>query len=148
MIFMEMLLNPNFGLDHGRFTFFLRPDQAMQLTAVDDIGKFVAAVLADKTRFGGQTFKIASDTVTGNSLEAAFTEAAGRPIAVSRFPDEVLAANPDLAHMSMSLDDGPLSIHADMALMRELNPDLLSFRAWLAGSGRKAFASLVERNAQ
>jgi uncharacterized protein YbjT (DUF2867 family) len=138
MIFMEMLVRPGYGLDEGRFTFFLRPDQAMQLVAVDDIGKFVAAIFADKKRFGGQTLKIASDTVTGCALETSFTEATNRNIAYSRFSDEVLAANPDLAQMATSLIKGPLSEHVDLNVMREINPEIISFRSWLAGSGREA----------
>lgn len=147
MIFMEMLVRPGFGLEEGRFTFFLRPDQPMQLIAVDDIGKFVAAVFADKTRFGGKTLKIAGDTVTGSELETIFTQAAGRPIAYARFPEEVLAANPDLRHMAASLDSGPLADHVDLNVMRVINPEILSFRAWLSGSGRKAFDEIVGRAA-
>lgn len=139
MIFMEMLVQPGFGLEKGRFTFFLRPDQAMQLIAVEDIGKFVAAVFADKARFGGQTLKIAGDTVTGRDLETIFTQAAGRPIAYARFSEEALMANPDLGHMATSLDAGPLADHVDLNAMRAINPEILSFRSWLSGTGRKAF---------
>jgi hypothetical protein len=51
---------------------------------------------------------------------------------------EVLAANPDLGHVAASLEEGPLANHVDPNLMREINPEILSFRSWLAGSGRKA----------
>lgn len=139
MIFMEMLVRPGFGLDQSRLVSLIRRDHAIHLTAVDDIGKFVAAVFADKTRFGGKTMKIASDRVTGRELETAFTEAAGRKITYDRFPDDVLAANADLAHMAKSLEDGPLSERVDLDAMREINPDLLSLRSWLASSGRAAF---------
>ncbi|MFD1880768.1 NmrA/HSCARG family protein [Paracoccus pacificus] len=139
MIFMEMLVRPGFGLDQSRLVSLIRRDHAIHLTAVDDIGKFVAAVFADKTRFGGKTMKIASDRVTGRELETAFTEAAGRKITYDRFPDDVLAANADLAHMAKSLEDGPLSERVDLDVMREINPDLLSLRSWLASSGRAAF---------
>ena len=138
MIFMEMLVRPGFGLDEGRLVSLIRPDHSIQLTAVEDIGKFVAAVFADKTRFGGMTLKIASDRVTGHELEAALTEGAGRPIAYARFSDDVLAANADLAHMAKSLEDGPLAECVDLNAMREINPELLSFRSWLAGNGRRA----------
>lgn len=138
MIFMEMLVRSGLGLDQGRVVSLIRPDQAMHLTAVEDIGKFAAAVFADKARFGGKTLKIASDRVTGRKLEIAFTEAAGRPITYERFPDDVLAANTDLAHMAKSLEDGPLSERVDLDAMREINPELLSLRSWLAGIGRKA----------
>ncbi len=136
MIFMEMLLRPGFGLDEGRLVSLIRPDHSIQLTAVEDIGRFVTAVLADKSRFGGATLKIASDRLTGRELEVALSEAAGRPITYERFPDEILAANTDLAHMAKSLEDGPLAEHVDLTLMQEINPDLLTFASWLAGNGR------------
>lgn len=137
-IFMEMLVRPGFGLDQGRLISLIRPGHSMQLTAVEDIGKFVGAVYADKARFAGMTLTIASDRVTGHELGAAFAEAAGRPIIYERFSDEILAANPDLAHMAKSLEDGPLGERIDLDAMREINPELLSLRAWLAGNGRAA----------
>lgn len=139
MIFMEMLVRPGFGLDKGQLLSLIRPEHSIQLTAVDDIGKFVAAMFADKARFGGVTLKIASDRLTGYELEAALSEIAGRTIAYARFPDDVLAANADLAHMARSLEDGPLAERVDLDLMREINPEILTFRSWLAGIGRKAF---------
>ncbi|UNK43903.1 NmrA family NAD(P)-binding protein [Luteimonas sp. S4-F44] len=72
---------------------------SIQLIAVEDIGKIVATLFADRARFAGMTLKIAGDRVTGDALEAAFSHAAGRPIPYARLPDAVLAAHPDLAHM-------------------------------------------------
>ncbi len=51
MIFMEMLLRPGFGLDKGRLVSLIRPDNSIQLTAVEDIGRFVAAVLCRQGPF-------------------------------------------------------------------------------------------------
>lgn len=143
MIFMEMLVRPGSGLEEGRLISLIRPERSIQLTAVEDIGKIVAAVFADKPRFAGVTMKIASDRLSGHALAAALTEVAGKPITYARFPDDVLAANADLAHMASSLEDGPLADHVDLELMRELNPDLLSFRSWLAGSGRAALDAVL-----
>lgn len=147
MIFMEMLVRPGFGLDKGRLVSLIRPDHSIQLTAVEDIGRFVAAVFAAKPRFGGTTLKIASDRLTGHELEVAFREAAGRPVTYERFPDDVLAANADLAHMAKSLEDGPLAERVDLKLMREINPALLTFRAWLAGDGRKSLDAALRASA-
>lgn len=143
MIFMDMLINPAFGLSEGRYTFLLRPDQSMQLIAVEDIGKFVAAIFADGIRFGGRTMKIASDTVTGRELGETFSKAAGRPIAYSRFTDEVLAANSDLGQLAAILNNGPLADHVDLAAMREINPEIISFRSWLATQGREALDTVI-----
>ncbi|WP_425624859.1 NmrA family NAD(P)-binding protein [Agrobacterium radiobacter] len=144
MIFMEMLVRPGFGLDEGRLVSLIRSDHFIQLTAVEDIGRFVAAVLADKSRFGGATLKIASDRLTGHELEVAFSEAAGRSITYERFPDDVLAANTDLAHMAESLVDGPLAELVDLKVMHEINPNLLTFRSWLAGNGRKLLDAALQ----
>lgn len=137
MIFMEMLVRPGFGLDEGRLVSLIHRDHSIQLTAAQDIGKIVAGIFADKARFAGMTLKIASDRVTGNQLEAAFSEAADRPITYTRFRDEVLAANADLAHMASSLEDGPLAERVDLDLMREINPELVSLRSWLMGTGHE-----------
>lgn len=143
MIFMEMLPKAAFGLNQGKFNFFLRPEQSMQLIAVEDIGKFVAAFFADKSRFGGETLRVASDLVTGDDLAAIFSEAANRPIAYARFTEDALAANPSFAQMSASIDSGPLSKHADLNLMREINPEILTFRSWLHGKGRDALQAAL-----
>lgn len=145
MIFMEMLVRPGFGLDEGRLVSLIRPDHSIQLTAVQDIGKIVVAMFADKERFAGMTLKIASDRVTGRELGAAFSEAAAQPITYSRFPDEVLAHNADLAHMASSLEDGPLSERVDLDLMREINPELVSLRSWLIGDGREKLEEALRR---
>lgn len=147
MIFMEMMVRPGFGLAEGRLVSLIRPDQSIQLTAVEDIGRFVAAVLADKPRFGGATIKIASDRLTGRELEVALSEAAGRPITYERFPEDILAANADLAHMAKSLEDGPLAEQVDLKLMREINPDLLTFASWLAVDGRRSLDEALRTSA-
>lgn len=141
--FMEMLVMPGFGLDQDRFTFFAHPDQSMQFIAVDDVGRIVARVFANPEQFGRKTFEIAGDQLTGSDLEAVFTHAAGRPIAYSRFSDDVLAGNPFLAKLTALLDKGPLAGHADLVALRKMEPGLLRFQDWLAGNGRRAFAEAL-----
>jgi uncharacterized protein YbjT (DUF2867 family) len=141
--FMELLTMTGFGLNEDRFNFFMRPEQSMQLIAVADIGKLVAAVFADPVRFGGKTFDIASDAVTGHDLEALFTEAAGHSISYRRFSEEVLAANPFLGKLTKLADKGRLTGKADLDALREINPELQSFRSWLAGDGRAAFTEAL-----
>lgn len=141
--FMEMLMMPGFGLDESRFTFFMRPDQTMQLIAVADIGKIVASVFNNPDLFAGQTFDIASDRVSGHNLEQMFTDAAGRSIPYSRFSDAVLETAPFLAKLMKEMDAGRLSGRADLETMRQLNPELQTFSAWLSGDGRAAFQAAL-----
>ncbi|EKZ5285505.1 NmrA/HSCARG family protein [Klebsiella aerogenes] len=137
--FMELLVMPGFGLDEGQFHFFMQPDGVMQVLAVEDIGKIVAAIYAQPERFKGKTFEIASDVVTGLQLQELFSAAAGRLITYSRFSDAVLTANPFLQKLTALADDGRLVGHASLEEMRQLNPQLQSFESWLAGNGRDAF---------
>jgi uncharacterized protein YbjT (DUF2867 family) len=137
--FMEMLLMPGFGLDYGKFNFFMQSAQAMQFIAVQDIGAIVAAVLADPARFGGATLEIASDSATGADLQTLFTKAAGRPITYSRFSDEVLAGNSFLRRLADLLDAGVLAGQADLAALRLIHPELQTFESWIRGRGRNEF---------
>jgi uncharacterized protein YbjT (DUF2867 family) len=137
--FMEMLLMPGFGLDEGRFNFFMQPEQSMQLLALEDLGHIVAAVFAEPGHFGGTTLAVASDDVTGQDIEAVFSEVAGRQISYSRFDDDVLANNAFLAKLTELLDTGVLAGTANLDELRSINPQLKTFRSWLAGSGRSAF---------
>lgn len=136
--FMEMLVMPGFGLDEGRYNFFVRPDQSIQLIAVEDIGKIVAVLFSDPTRFGGATIDIASDTVNGAELGAALSKAAGRPITYARFTDEVLASNQFLAALTKLVDDGPLAGKADLTTLLKIEPNLQTFRSWLSTTGQEA----------
>lgn len=141
--FMETLMMPGSGLDEGRFHFFVRPDQAIQLVAVEDIGKIVAAIFADPARFAGDTLEIASDRVTGDDMAAALSAAAGRPIRYARYTADFLRAHPELEKMAALVDKGPLAGSADLGRLRALVPDLTSFRDWLDGSGRAAFRAAL-----
>ncbi|CAH0141247.1 MULTISPECIES: NmrA/HSCARG family protein [Pseudomonas] len=137
--FMEMLLTPGFGLDEGRFNFFMRPDQAMQVLAVEDVGKYVAAIFADKFKFGGRTLDIAGDAITGRDLAAKFTQMAGSPISYTRFSEELLGHNPFLRKLTELMDNGVLKGNADLDSCRIIVPNLQSFGDWLAGTGLEAF---------
>ncbi|MBJ6135855.1 NmrA/HSCARG family protein [Ochrobactrum sp. Q0168] len=137
--FMELLTMPGFGLNEGRFEFFMKPAQTMQVIAVEDIGRIIAAVFDDFDKYAGQTFEIAGDTISGSDLEKFFTAAAGRAIPYSRFSDELLASNPFLRKLTAMMDDGRLAGRADFSLMRQLNPRLQTFEAWLGDQGRSSF---------
>ncbi|RYE89243.1 MAG: NmrA/HSCARG family protein [Myxococcales bacterium] len=129
--FMELLLEPWFGLEQGRFFFFSAPERPIQLIAVDDIGRLVARVFADPARHLGQTLELAGDELTGPAIAAAFSRARGTPITHARFPAEMLAASPMLRQITAYVDRGGLAGQADIPALRQLVPDLLTLEAWL-----------------
>ena len=141
--FMEMLLMPGFGLDEGRFNFFMQPEQSMQLLALEDLGLIVAAVFADPEHFKDATLAVASDEVTGLDIELVFSEIAGRQITYSRFDNDILSNNVFLAKLTHLLDTGILAGTANLDNLRIINPELRSLKSWLAGSGRNDFLAAL-----
>ncbi|MET0400842.1 MAG: NmrA/HSCARG family protein [Cystobacter sp.] len=129
--FMELLLEPDFGLSRGQFQFFARPEQPLQLIAVSDIGRLVARVFADPARHLGTTFELAGDELTGPAIAALFSRARGLEARYSRFPAEALASNDMLRRLTDFFDRGSAKSGADMAALRQLVPGLLTFEAWL-----------------
>ncbi len=138
--FMEILLEPDFGLPDDRLTFFMRPDQRMQFIAVDDIGALVAAVFADRDTFTGRTVQLAGDSLTGDQLATAFSRSRDRPVSYRRFPDEILRDHDLLRRLADAVDNGPLAGSADLDALRRLHPALLTFDAWLDRSAHQPLA--------
>lgn len=140
--FMEMMMLPGMGLPNGEFTFFMRRKQAMQMIALNDLGRINAEILIAPDRYAGRTIELAGAQVTGEELERAFTTAAGREIRYRRFPDSLLAGNPFLYRLAEYLDrvlPGPADIPA---LEREFG-QLTSLEEWLADSGKPIFEAAL-----
>jgi uncharacterized protein YbjT (DUF2867 family) len=142
--FMEILTLPGMGLDKGTFSFFMRPDQAIQFIAVEDIGKIVAGIFADPAKFRSQTLEIAGDVVTGAELADKFTRTAGHRITYSRFSDSLLSQNVFLGNLAKLVDQGRLAGNADLAYLRNEFPKLLTMDEWLRGAGRSALLAAVQ----
>jgi hypothetical protein len=49
--------------------------------------------------------------------------------------------------MAWSLENGPLAEHVDLNAVREINPEILSFRSWLGTSGRRALEEALGASA-
>jgi uncharacterized protein YbjT (DUF2867 family) len=141
--FMEMMMLPGMGLPQGEFTFFMCPEQSMQMIALNDLGRINAEILMAPQRFARKVIELASAEVTGRDLERAFTNAAGRPIVYKRFSDELLANNPFLNRLAELLDSGLLAGAADLsALGRDFGP-LTSLVKWLDGPGKTLFEAAL-----
>ncbi|SEM08715.1 Uncharacterized conserved protein YbjT, contains NAD(P)-binding and DUF2867 domains [Pseudoxanthomonas sp. GM95] len=142
--FMELLMLPGMGLDKGHYVSFVRPEQAAQLIAVQDIGKIVAGIFAAPDRYAGKTFEIAGDTITGHSLQQSLSAAIGHPIHYSRFPNALLQENVFLGRLAELFDDGRLSGHADIQALQAEFGALTSFDAWLQGAGKPLLEAALQ----
>jgi len=142
--FMEILTLPGMGLDKGVFTFFMRPEQAMQFIAVEDIGKIVAGIFAEPAKFAAQTLEIAGDSVTGTELAKKFSRTAEHPITYCRLADSLLEQNAFLASLAGLVQHGRLAGNADVTLLRREFPGLLTMDEWLEGTGRSALFAAIQ----
>ncbi|MFF9245204.1 NmrA/HSCARG family protein [Streptomyces globisporus] len=133
--FMELLVTPETGLDQGRLSFLMRPEQPMQFIAVRDIGRIAATVFGAPGRYAGRTLEIAGDALTGEALAEHLTRAAGRPIDYRRLPVTPRAGGEVLDRLMALVDDGRLAGNADLDALRAEFPFLLGFDRWLAGPG-------------
>lgn len=141
--FMEMMMLPGMGLSQGEFTFFMRPEQSMQMIALSDLGRINAEILTNPDHHAGRTIELASASVTGKDLERSFTQAAGRLITYKRFSDDLLATNPFLNRLAELLDSGLLAGSADIPALGRVFGYLTSLEKWLDGSGRSLFEAAL-----
>lgn len=117
-------------------------DQPMASIAVADIGKTALGIFRRGPEFIGKTVSIAGDRLTGEQYAAALAEALGTPVAYRPLDwDEYRALGfPGAVEMGnmfqyYAINSEQFTADRDPARVRELNPELLSFRDWLAAHG-------------
>lgn len=109
--------------------------------AVGDVGKVVFGIFTQGTRMVGETVGIAGETLSGPELAAGFAKHLGRPVAFYDMPfDDYRALGfpgaDDMGNMyqwqAIAGEEFLGLRSADTA--RALNPELLTFDAWLAAN--------------
>lgn len=141
--FMELLLEPYFGLAQHALVFFLKPEDTMQFIAARDIGELVARVFADPGAHVGTTLELAGEQLSGRQLAEKLGRATGISISYAQFSRPVLAGSPLLQRLVELVDAGEAVGNADIPALRRLYPELLTFDGWLAGPGRAAVSALI-----
>jgi uncharacterized protein YbjT (DUF2867 family) len=107
----------------GAVAWALRGGKKLQVLAVDDIGAFVALVLADPQRFVGQAIELAGDEVTLAQMRAAQVHATGKRRLAIPLPPAVLSLlDRDLSQMFRWLRTSGYA--ADLVALRQLLPSL------------------------
>ena len=119
-------------------------DKKLPGIAAEDIGKCAFGIFKRGDEFIGKTVGIAGEHLTGEQLAAAMTEALGREVYYNSVPPDVFRSfgfpgAEDLGNMfqfKRDFEDYFCGIR-DLALARELNPSLQTFRVWLARNADK-----------
>ncbi|BBX48544.1 NmrA/HSCARG family protein [Mycobacterium cookii] len=141
--FENLFMFPGFGpvrAPSGELVLALpMADQPVPGIAVDDIGKSALGIFKRGPELIGKTVSIAGDHLTGDGYAAALTEALGekvsyRPVSWDEFRTLPFPGAVEMGNMFQYFaeDSERYSRDRDLAVVRELNPELQSFRDWLA----------------
>ena len=129
------------GIASGSLVFFTRPSRVLSLIAVDDIGAFAELSLSEPETYAGKSLSLAGDTLTGPEVAAAIGRATGRTIAYAEIPAEVVQQDARLERIVRFGNRGDFQV--DVAPLRQARPELLTFDAWLARTGKGLFDKLL-----
>ena len=116
--------------------------------AAEDIGRTAYGIFKRGTALAGKTVSIAGEHLTGAEYAAVFTEVIGEPVHYYAVPFEGLRAAgfpaaEEVGNMFQYYAefDAEFTGRRDLDKVRELNPQLKTFRTWLSAH-KDAFASL------
>jgi uncharacterized protein YbjT (DUF2867 family) len=138
-------LGPRRGED-GVLTLTLPLEDGKLLAGVDvaDIGRTAFALLKGGERFIGETVALAGDHLTGAQYAEKLGAALGEPVRFQSVPYDAfrsldIPAAEEIANMFQYYGDFDQEFTGarDLERLRELNPELKSFDAWLAENASK-----------
>ena len=139
-IFRPVLFMDNYNwqraaITNGVFTGWgLRPDKGVQMIAVEDIGAFVALAFEDPQKYLGRTIELAGDELTEPQIADTLAKVIGRPVKLQpRTAPEGETPSPEQIAM-FEFFNGQ-GYDADIAALRRIYPDLLTFERYLRKNG-------------
>jgi uncharacterized protein YbjT (DUF2867 family) len=113
-------------------------DAKLSGIAADDIGRVAAGIFAAGDTYVGQTVSIAGEHLSGAEMAAQLGEAIGEPVTYVAIEPEVyrgfgFPGAEDMGNMYQFYRDFADYFvgERDLTLVRQLNPELMSFRDWL-----------------
>lgn len=132
VFFMENLASPWFkpGIDQGQLMIALKPETALQMIAVNDIGKYGLAAFEKHKELNGREIDIAGDALTMPETARILSEAAGKKVDFVQLPiEEVRKLSEDYAMMLEWFDR--VGYNADIAgNTKEFGIKPTSFKDW------------------
>jgi uncharacterized protein YbjT (DUF2867 family) len=118
----------------------LASETSLKMIAVDDVAAIVAIAFAEPHKFIGKAIDIAGDELTFPEAAAALAGELGEPVRYGQVPWEAVRnQNEDFYLMYEWFEHKGYG--ADIDDTRDLYPELLDFRAWLARGGARPLAS-------
>lgn len=132
--FMENFLAPWFkpGIDDGKLMVGIKPDTALQMIAVADIGKYGKLAFDHHDRLNGRAIDIAGDELTMPQAARILGKAKGKPVRHIQVPiEKVRQSSEDFALMLEWFDRVGYDADID-GITKEYGIRPTSFAAWAA----------------
>ena len=129
--FMDEFANPkSIKIITGLLSLYLQNNTRFQLISIQDIGKFAAIAIDNPSKYIGKELEIAGDDLTLDKIFEKIEKVKNIKITPMRMPKLVKLILPKMMKQMFTFyaEDG---WHADLKLLREENPELLSFEGWL-----------------
>jgi uncharacterized protein YbjT (DUF2867 family) len=130
---------PQRGEDGSLVLIFPTDDAPIPMIAVEDIGKCAYGIFRRRDEYVGRTVGVAGEHLTGAEMAEAVSEALGQPVRFLPVPPDVyrgfgFPGADDTGNMfQFKRDFNELYRgHRSLEESRRLNPELMTFREWLA----------------
>jgi uncharacterized protein YbjT (DUF2867 family) len=138
VFFMENFYMPDTQkpLYEGTLALGLRPDKALQMIAVDDIGVFAARAFDKPGDFLGRELDLAGDELTGPQMAELMGKAIGRTVTFKQLPIELIRKFSEDYALMMEWFNAR-GYEADIPRLREEHPGLETLETWLVRAAWK-----------
>lgn len=138
VFFMENFLGLRDMIEQGFLGMPLKPETRLQMIAVDDIAEFVVKAFEHSGKWGGRALDIAGDEHPMSDIARLLSGAAGREVRYQPVPWDQFEqrAGREMTVMFRWFD--AVGYHADIAALRQEQPNLLTFEHWLQAHWQKA----------
>ena len=111
----------------------LRPDKALFMVALADIGGFTAVILAHPQEYLGRSVELAGDALTEPQMAETLTRVIGRPVQLAAPPASSQPLTEEQLAFNRFLNSDGYS--ADIPALRRAYPELLTLERYLRQNG-------------
>lgn len=136
--FMENWLGMRSNIEQGVLALPLKPETRLQMIAVDDIAAFAVTAFERPGKWRGRALDIAGDERSMSDIARLLSGAAGREVRYQQVPWDQFEqqAGHEMTVMFRWFEE--VGYHADIAALRQEQPNLLTFEHWLQTHWEKA----------
>ena len=148
VFFMENLLHWSSTRDEQGLALMapLSQDTPVQMLAVDDLAAVAGVVFARPAKYVGKSFDVAGDELTLPEAAGAVAQQFGEPVRYLQLPWEGVRSRSEDTYLLYDWLERK-GYSADIKDCRELYPELLDFRAWVASGRADALRQAEQREA-